>query len=68
MLCVLPMRLHTASSLEQPIRFLEVRGRLHCRTLEEWSSALERAGFASFPTPMSAGTPFANVLIVAMPR
>lgn len=43
-------------------------GRLHCRTLEEWSSALERAGFASFPTPMSAGTPFANVLIVAMPR
>jgi SAM-dependent methyltransferase len=43
-------------------------GRLHGRTLAQWSSALERAGFASFPTPMSAGTPFANVLIVAMPR
>ena len=28
--CV-PMRLHTASSSDQPIRFLEVRGRLRCR-------------------------------------
>jgi hypothetical protein len=31
MLCVLPMRLHTASSLDQLIRLLEVRGRLCCR-------------------------------------
>ena len=43
-------------------------GRLHCRTLGEWSGALERAGFASVPTPMSDGPPFANVLIVAIPR
>lgn len=43
-------------------------GRLYCRTLPEWSSALERAGFAAFPTPMIDGTPFANVLIVAIPR
>lgn len=43
-------------------------GRLHARTLAEWTSALERAGFASFPTPMNDGTLFANVLIVAIPR
>lgn len=43
-------------------------GRLYTRTLGEWASLLERAGFASFPTPMSEGTPFANVLIVAIPR
>ena len=43
-------------------------GRLHGRTLAEWSGALERAGFASVPTPMNDGTRFANVLIVAIPR
>jgi SAM-dependent methyltransferase len=43
-------------------------GRLHrfcCRTIREWTAALERRGFAVRPEPKSEGTPFANVLLVA---
>lgn len=56
--------------LDRLVRFCRGHGasRLHCRTLKDWSSALERAGFASFPTPISDGPPFSNVLIVAIPR
>jgi len=39
-------------------------GPLHCRSLDEWRSALERLGFNVEGHPMSAGTPFANVLLV----
>lgn len=35
------------------------------RTLAEWRLLLERLGFAVQPVPMSEGTPFANVLLVA---
>ncbi len=38
--------------------------RLYCRRLDDWRAALERAGFAVASAPMSAGTPFANVLLV----
>ena len=41
------------------------RVRLHCRRLGEWTQALTSLGFAVEPVPMSAGTPFANVLLVA---
>lgn len=37
---------------------------LHCRTLAEWIALLERLGFVVQAMPMSAGTPFANVLLV----
>ncbi len=37
----------------------------HGRTLAEWRQALERQGFEVEPRPMSQGTPFANVLLVA---
>lgn len=40
----------------------------HCRPLGSWLSLLERLGFSCEMQPMSAGTPFANVLIVARPR
>lgn len=40
-------------------------GALHCRPLSAWIDALEALGFAVDALPMSAGTPFANVLLVA---
>lgn len=39
--------------------------RLYCRRLAEWTDALARLGFRVQPVPMSAGTPYANVLLVA---
>jgi SAM-dependent methyltransferase len=41
---------------------------LYCRTLAEWTAALGRLGFDIAAQPMSAGTPFANVMLVATPR
>ena len=35
------------------------------RTLADWTRQLEALGFEVQPQPMSAGTPFANVLLVA---
>ena len=40
-------------------------GRMWCRPLADWISALEVRGFTVQAIPMSAGTPFANVLLVA---
>lgn len=40
---------------------------LYCRTANEWLALLSATGFDSEITPMSGGTPFANVLIVAKP-
>jgi SAM-dependent methyltransferase len=39
-----------------------------CRTLPEWMSFLESLGFEVHSQPMSQGTPFANVLLVATVR
>jgi cyclopropane fatty-acyl-phospholipid synthase-like methyltransferase len=41
---------------------------LHCRPLTEWRQLLGDCGFDSTVLPMSQGTPFANVLIVARAR
>ena len=40
-------------------------GRLWCRPLAAWHSALNDLGFAVETLPMNQGTPFANVLLVA---
>lgn len=47
--------------------FLRGRGytRFHCRPVEEWRRLLESLGFRVQATPMSEGTSFANVLLVA---
>lgn len=58
------------STLVDALVALARRGRLprlSCRSAGEWRALLERLGFASFALPMSAGTPFANVLFVARP-
>jgi hypothetical protein len=39
--------------------------RLYCRSLGQWKAALARLGFAVDVLPMSEGTLFANVLLVA---
>jgi SAM-dependent methyltransferase len=39
--------------------------KLHCRGLERWRELLRECGFDSRPEPMSQGTPFANVLLIA---
>ena len=41
---------------------------LHCRSTAQWRELLCSLGFDSDTIPMSAGTPFANVLIVARRR
>lgn len=40
-------------------------GAYHCRPLAEWRRRLEAIGWRIEPRPMSGGTPFANVLLVA---
>lgn len=39
--------------------------RLYCRTLAEWESVLKQNSFSMKALPMSQGTPFANVMLVA---
>jgi SAM-dependent methyltransferase len=39
--------------------------RLYCKPVAQWRRELEALGFAVEEAPMSAGTPFANVLLVA---
>ena len=40
----------------------------YCRPVGEWTGLLGRYGFSVVAEPMSAGTPFANVLLVAQRR
>jgi len=40
----------------------------YCRTLADWQHLLADCQFRSEAVPMSAGTPFANVLLIARPR
>jgi len=42
-----------------------VGGPCHCRSVTQWRAMLRECGFATSALPMSYGTPFANVLIVA---
>jgi SAM-dependent methyltransferase len=44
------------------------RVRLHCRSVVQWHALLDECGFDSAVVPMSHGTPFANVLLIARPR
>jgi len=39
---------------------------LHCRSIEQWRELLHQCGFDSRAEPMSHGTPFANVLLIAL--
>jgi SAM-dependent methyltransferase len=39
--------------------------KMWCRPVEDWIHALENRGFSVQATPMSEGTPFANIMLVA---
>lgn len=39
--------------------------RQHCRSVAQWRALLQECGFDSEMKPMSRGTPFANVLLIA---
>jgi 2-polyprenyl-3-methyl-5-hydroxy-6-metoxy-1,4-benzoquinol methylase len=41
------------------------RSRLYCRPLSDWSALLNNLGFKVESKPMSQGTPFSNVLLLA---
>jgi 2-polyprenyl-3-methyl-5-hydroxy-6-metoxy-1,4-benzoquinol methylase len=41
------------------------RSRLYCRPLSDWSALLNKLGFQVESKPMSQGTPFSNVLLLA---
>jgi len=41
---------------------------MHCRGLSEWTKLLERLDLRVRTEPMSAGTPYANVLLIARPQ
>jgi SAM-dependent methyltransferase len=40
----------------------------HCRSIGQWRELLSQCGFDTEATPMSRGTPFANVLLTAQAR
>jgi SAM-dependent methyltransferase len=42
--------------------------RVYCRALREWQEVLAAAGFHCVAMPMSSGTPFANIMLIARPR
>jgi hypothetical protein len=37
----------------------------HCRSVAQWQQLLRECGFEARAMPMSQGTPFANVLLLA---
>jgi SAM-dependent methyltransferase len=51
---------------------MKVRGhgwvKMHCRSAAQWRALLDSCGFDCAALPMSQGTPFANVLLVARAR
>ena len=61
------MRFRTTLFLDRlmcVVRGQPVKG-MHCRPLGEWIGQMRQEGLEAQPIPMSEGTPFANVLLVA---
>jgi SAM-dependent methyltransferase len=42
--------------------------KLYCRSAQEWRDALADGGFVTEALPVSAGTSFANIMLIARPR
>jgi SAM-dependent methyltransferase len=61
------LRFRATLAVDRLVTWLRGHGlaRLYCKPLAQWRRELEALGFAVAATPMSAGTPFANVLLVA---
>lgn len=61
------LRFAFSQAVDRGISFIQRHRlpQLWCRPLDAWSAALERRSFAVETIPMSTGTPFANVMLVA---
>jgi SAM-dependent methyltransferase len=60
-------RFHITQGADRLTMFWRGHGLLatHCRSLDRWQELLSACGFQSKAMPMSRGTPFANVLLIA---
>ncbi len=58
---------HICNLVDRTVFFVRGHGlsRLYCRTLTGWRQVLGESGFAVEAIPMSRGTPFANVMLIA---
>ena len=61
------LRFRYTLAVDRVVNALRGRGwaRLHSRPAAAWRAELESLGFSVEAVPMSAGTPFANVLLAA---
>jgi SAM-dependent methyltransferase len=61
------LRFRFSQLVDRCISFIQGHrlSRMWCRPLADWVHALERRGYVVQALPMSAGTPFANVMIVS---
>jgi len=64
------LRFRIGQGWDQAVLMARGRGpiRLHCRSLAQWRALLCECGFDSQVIAMNKGTPFANVLMCALPR
>ena len=62
------LRFHFTQWVDKAVLLTRGRGRvaLHCRSIEQWRGLLCECGFDTRAEPMSHGTPFANVLLIAL--
>jgi cyclopropane fatty-acyl-phospholipid synthase-like methyltransferase len=60
------LRFRVSQCVDRCISFVQGHrlSRMWCRSAVEWTQALQRRGFSVEACPMSAGTPFANVMLV----
>jgi SAM-dependent methyltransferase len=62
------LRFRFTQWVDQAMLLMRGYGRvdLHCRSIEKWRQLLGEYGFDTRAEPMSHGTPFANVLLIAL--
>jgi SAM-dependent methyltransferase len=63
-------RFRLSGVVDRAVLVLRGRGyaQIYCRALADWQRLLDESHFHTEAVPMSAGTPFANVLLIARPR
>ena len=64
------LRFRYSQWIDQAVMLARGHGwvRMHCRSVEQWRQLLGDCAFDSDIVPMSQGTPFANVLLIARAR
>lgn len=64
------LRFHVTKWMDRAILLARGRGfaQIYCRAVSDWQRLLDESHFEAQAVPMSAGTPFANVLLIARPK